>query len=88
MKPATSTPNFIFFSGSEFCTEPADRRFFLVNPPSSRPKSAVANCEINSRANLDRDPDAAARFEQRIGISHAAFHFNLFITVRIENQNE
>lgn len=92
--------NFVFLTGSAdyMTSEHTDRRFFLVELPSSRPKSSLAAkfsrepefgkflasigraavdeeavasairdiCEVSSRADLDRDPAAAARFEDRI----------------------
>lgn len=99
--------NIVFLSGQ---ADPLkancnDRRFMVVDLPTSRPKSAIASrmarepefpeflasighnatdqeaitaaicaiCEVASRADLDRDPDAVARFEARIGMPYAAF---------------
>lgn len=110
MKPSASTPNFVFCSGSmDFLPGAGNRRFYPVNLPSSRPKSAIVSrmsrepefpgflasigytaadqeaitaaiceiCEIDSRADLDRDPDAVARFENRIGMPYAVYRLRL-----------
>ncbi|WP_136419939.1 hypothetical protein [Herbaspirillum sp. ST 5-3] len=93
----------------DYLSGAGDRRFLLVNLPSSRPKSAIVSrlsrepefpgflasigyntvdqesiiaaiCEISeitSRAELDRDPEAMARFEERIGMPYASYRLRL-----------
>ena len=100
-------PNFIFSSGGAGGLElaAADRRFFVVEISSSRPKSAIASrlakepqfarfletigfhvcteeesaaairdiCMVDSRADLDRYPVAASRFDALIVQPYALF---------------
>lgn len=67
---------------SRMSREPEFRQFLASIGHHTDDQDAVTAsiceiCEIDSRADLDRDPDAVARFEHRIGLPYALYRQSL-----------